>query len=405
MLGYLPTLVSPMDVYYRKKILERISSVLELESFILKHNLYKHFKKFPPVKYEDIQDKICKTEKLSFKGIKPWIKELLNYPESIYNPNFLLCMGWEILEINEFIKNSQIQKSKILANKKKKFPDKYINSTTTRIEYWMSKGYSEELSKLKLSERQRTFSKKICIEKFGVDEGVEIFNNRQKKWINTLKNNPNYNNEQFKKNSYKYSNEKYDELIMRTSFLEKTKKIILLCLDSPTIEVFVDKVLENIEVKRFSDIQPYIYSSIIQNKFNITSLEIKNLFYSKTFYTLNHQTYGVPIYHNGNRYKSIKEYELSIFFEKNNIDFIYEKNYPNSKFKYDFYLPEKDLFIEYYGMLDGKNDENLDERQKKYKEKMIIKNLYCEENDLSLLHNTNYKELIKQIKQIYEINN
>ena len=43
--------------------------------------------------------------------------------------------------------------------------------------------------------------------------------------------------------------------------------------------------------------------------------------------------------------------------------------------------------------------------KKKYKEKMIIKNLYCEENDLSLLHNTNYKELIKQIKQIYEINN
>jgi hypothetical protein len=34
LLGYLPTLVSPMDVYYRKKILERISSVLELESFI-----------------------------------------------------------------------------------------------------------------------------------------------------------------------------------------------------------------------------------------------------------------------------------------------------------------------------------------------------------------------------------
>ena len=39
---------------------------------------------------------------------------------------------------------------------------------TLRVSYWVDKGYTLSEAKIKLSERQSTFSKKKCIEKYGV---------------------------------------------------------------------------------------------------------------------------------------------------------------------------------------------------------------------------------------------
>jgi hypothetical protein len=57
---------------------------------------------------------------------------------------------------------------------------------TTSLEYYLNKGYNEETAKEMLSERQKTFSKNICIKKYGEEEGIKIFNQRQEKWIKTL---------------------------------------------------------------------------------------------------------------------------------------------------------------------------------------------------------------------------
>lgn len=57
---------------------------------------------------------------------------------------------------------------------------------TTRIEYWLSKGYSTEESKIKLKDRQSTFSYDKCIKKFGEKEGYIIWLERQNKWQKTL---------------------------------------------------------------------------------------------------------------------------------------------------------------------------------------------------------------------------
>lgn len=53
-------------------------------------------------------------------------------------------------------------------------------------EYWLNKGYTEEEAKNKVSERQTTFSREICIEKHGYEKGIEIFNERTKKWNKSL---------------------------------------------------------------------------------------------------------------------------------------------------------------------------------------------------------------------------
>jgi uncharacterized C2H2 Zn-finger protein len=59
-----------------------------------------------------------------------------------------------------------------------------------RKEYWMKKGYSEKESVDKVRERQSTFTKEKCIEKYGEVEGLKKWQERQDKWQNTLNNKP-----------------------------------------------------------------------------------------------------------------------------------------------------------------------------------------------------------------------
>ncbi len=54
------------------------------------------------------------------------------------------------------------------------------------VEYWIAKGYSPEEAKMKRSERQTTFSKKICIEKHGPKKGLDVWKKRQVKWQDTI---------------------------------------------------------------------------------------------------------------------------------------------------------------------------------------------------------------------------
>lgn len=65
-------------------------------------------------------------------------------------------------------------------------PLKYRSKNTTTIEYYLKRGYSEDIARNMLSNRQSTFSKEICIEKYGQEEGLNIWNDRQSKWMNTL---------------------------------------------------------------------------------------------------------------------------------------------------------------------------------------------------------------------------
>lgn len=64
---------------------------------------------------------------------------------------------------------------------------------TVQIEYYLDRGYTPEESLQLLKERQTTFSKDMCVKKYGDNEGNKIFNNRQEKWLNSLLNNGNLN--------------------------------------------------------------------------------------------------------------------------------------------------------------------------------------------------------------------
>lgn len=69
---------------------------------------------------------------------------------------------------------------------RKQFPERYSAITETQIGYWLKKGFNQEESLLILNKRQSTFTLDKCIEKYGEDEGIKRFNDRQAKWQKSL---------------------------------------------------------------------------------------------------------------------------------------------------------------------------------------------------------------------------
>ena len=55
-------------------------------------------------------------------------------------------------------------------------------SYNTQLDYYLEKGFSEEESKILLKDRQTTFSLEKCIKRYGAEEGLKKWTNRQEKW-------------------------------------------------------------------------------------------------------------------------------------------------------------------------------------------------------------------------------
>ncbi len=84
-----------------------------------------------------------------------------------------------------------------------------------------------------------------------------------------------------------------------------------------------------------------------------------------------------------------------------NINFIYDKFYPNQKdFKYDFYLVEYNVYIEYFGMLkvkvNGKNDNIIRNYKTKCKGKLDL----CVRNNYKFIFSMNVDDIINRVKRI-----
>lgn len=98
-----------------------------------------------------------------------------------------------------------ISKNNTYAAKQVDFEKRLLPSN---IEYWINKGFSEKESILNVKKHQTTFSKEICIEKHGIEKGIEIFNQRTKKWQETL-----YKNGNIKGGYSKISQELFNNIL------------------------------------------------------------------------------------------------------------------------------------------------------------------------------------------------
>lgn len=133
------------------------------------------------VKGEKNPNHKSKTTDLERKSRSPFSKEFIKYK------------GIDNVEecISEFAKE---------AIKKRIHP--------TTLEYYIDKGYSVEESGKMLYNRQVTFSKDICVEKYGKEEGLKIWVDRQERWQKSLLNNGN-----IKCGYSKISQELFNEII------------------------------------------------------------------------------------------------------------------------------------------------------------------------------------------------
>ncbi len=97
---------------------------------------------------------------------------------SPYSKNFI---GYNDLTDNE--KNIKIQK----LHKKQSESSILNQNNPNQIGYWIKQGYTESEAREKVSNRQSTFSKEKCIERYGDIEGKHVWKERQEKWQKVLK--------------------------------------------------------------------------------------------------------------------------------------------------------------------------------------------------------------------------
>lgn len=124
---------------------------------------------------------------LAFKFFFNTITEQEKYLTTVAQPNrkeFWISRGYSEDE-------SRLKVSLHQSNNNKKYLQKYTPEErkkfqNTSIEYYLNKGYELNEAKKLLNQRQSTFSLTKCVEKYGKEKGSKIFQERQNKWQNTL---------------------------------------------------------------------------------------------------------------------------------------------------------------------------------------------------------------------------
>lgn len=141
--------------------------------------------------YKDIEDFTGQFIKLYEYGLK-------NGPSSMTKEKFCLLYGNKI-GTEKYLEKQNKNPFKNHKGKLSPFHKGSVNyslnaikkasenrSYTTRLDYYLNKGFSLEEAYKLLKNRQTTFSLKKCIEKLGKEEGIKRWKQRQEKWLDTL---------------------------------------------------------------------------------------------------------------------------------------------------------------------------------------------------------------------------
>jgi hypothetical protein len=296
---------------------------------------------------------------------------------------------------------------------KKKFNEKKTKegkfNSQRSIDYWISRGYNEADAKLKIKEKQTTFTLDKCIDKYGVDVGTKKFKDRQNNWVKKLNDRADIDEINKKKTSksldiiMKKNPDNYIDVYFNFNIKNKSLEVLL----NPTktnnyVEflntvknnfIFNSKVLKSIaQIKLFH----FVFTKTFDEIYN----DLKKIYgYRKT----NTQIYGNIFVLDGYIFRSLGE---KIIYEKLkdlNIKFNYDKFYPEQKnFKYDFYLIDYDIYIEYFGMLKVKTTSKNENILRNYKIKCEKKLELCLNNNYKFIFSGDENEIVEKINKLYD---
>lgn len=170
---YITLYIPSFEVFYN--VIKRITNEIQNKDFesFKRYNFESdivkcRFKKF----YEDNINETVSLRKIKYNC------NAKNF--NVLSKDFYLERGWD--EDYAIKKISETQHDRSLKSAEKMTDDRQ----PAQIGYWLKKGYSLEEAKKQLHIRQCTFSREKCIEKYGIEKGLIIFEQRQKKWQNTI---------------------------------------------------------------------------------------------------------------------------------------------------------------------------------------------------------------------------
>jgi len=256
-------------------------------------------------------------------------------------------------------------------------------------EYWLCRGYSLQDAKNKVSKIQLR-DLNYFIKKYGKIIGKKKWKNKINKWQKTLNNKSQKEKDKINKskgrhcpqNVYSAKNyyRKYGIKIAKSNF--PAHKLAWYCIENFNnkkelynyLSKHINK-LQTIELKLFfskfgfKDKADFLYKIFKKCKIKYLPNSCSNYFQAKRLYFNDHLC------------RSLGEFELAYFFKKYKIKYIYEKRYPRSKFKYDFYLIDYKIYIEYLGFQGHKEYDNKTKRKIKYCKKCKLKFIFSNNID------------------------
>jgi len=164
---------------YAIYFLNKRQNTVSIESFLNRYGLEEGNKKY--------QEYVSKWKNsISKHDKKDLYKNWKNSPETYLNKlNPSTGINFTLTEAEEKIKNDLSKGfKKVWREYREGLREKSFVNTT--LDYYLNRGLSYEDAKMELKKRQATFSLEKCIERYGNDKGVEIFNRRTKKWLEKL---------------------------------------------------------------------------------------------------------------------------------------------------------------------------------------------------------------------------
>lgn len=274
-----------------------------------------------------------------------------------------------------------------LEKSKQRTSKQFKESSVRCIEHWIKKGYTKEESLLEVKRVQSVGSLSNFKKRYGVVEGLKKWEERQKKWQNTLNSKSAEEIKTINKNKNSINLFKFiekgltiDEII---HILKDTRNMNLVS----NIEDFKLKVEDDIKNNySLSFLTPMQLSKKYQ-KIQLEILNIDHLFFN-TF--VNNIEY---LETRGNKQSwrlktdiGLLRSSFEIYFYhlccQYNIKIKIDKCYPKSKERYDFYLIDYDIFVEICPMYnENKKDKytiKMDNKRKKYNSVLLKSNLEFE---------------------------
>lgn len=379
-----------MVITFRQKKMCEINDVDDLVNFVNEKRLYKNFLTFNEIYHDTIRHKINRTNELPYKQVKPFLSEFMG-PMSNRNLMYWLCRG--------FSESESIVKIRELQSKSGKNVDYEKRLLPSNTEYWVKKGFDLEESKVKVKDHQTTFSKEICIKKYGEDGGLVRFNERQSKWISSLsKNTFNHDSSSVEFFIKKYGDSGLIEMLDKLSYTDNNKIILKEIIDNvKNKEDLLNYIEDNVVINTLLDVDFIFKSKIIQHILDDDYNNIKN--YITNGLSIVKTKFSNYRFVNGFRFNSNGEYQIGKFLMDHGVDFEHDDYYPLGKYRYDFYLPKYDLYVEYFGLIKNVGWQN-NKILSDYIDKMEKKVFYCNKNNYNLVHDTKPKNVINKLKKI-----